>query len=349
MHTGSKNFCSKRIGISVPFRKPNLHMKKPLRLFPLISIFALVPVYSQEPCTQSALAQKPGLIRESKLRGSTYGLTPAEVARARATLTKIHQTIAAGYKPVGLVGDYSYHFSGGTTASTFGYSMYMLKYNCDPSSGDRSKFYIGTDTPTVVRIDANVINPLNFSATDYNDNTFRGYFFIRKLPQKVDGFYYLGDNPAGNAPQNQKEYTWLITYDDQLPFTTLTRKEYLLITKARLEKTKSENASTSKFYDQYLDRVNQALKKNEVELSRPAIVNRTEEELFTGFLEEGARGAYYAIRHNPAYYRKGAAKTTPQFFTIVYSVYEADPVYPLNINAVKRTLDLNLLKGMLGK
>ena len=167
-------------------------MKKTLILFPLISIFVLIPVRGQEPCTETALAQKPGLIRESKLRGSTPGLTPAEVARARATLTKIHQTIAAGYKPVGLVGDYSYHFSGGTTASTFGYSMYLLKYNCDPSSGDRTKFYIGTDTPTVVRIDANTINPLNFSASDYNDNTFRGYFFIRKLPQKVDGFYYLG-------------------------------------------------------------------------------------------------------------------------------------------------------------
>jgi len=172
---------------------------------------------------------------------------------------------------------------------------------------------------------------------------------MRDLPKKVNGFYYLGDNPAGNAPQGQKEYTWLVSYDDRLPFAVLSRKEFLLVTKARLEKTKSENGSNGSFYDQYLNRVNEYLKKSETELSRPAIINRSEEELFTGFLEEGARGAYYAIRHDPGYYRKGLPKSAAQFFTVVYSVYERDPVYANNIEALKTALDLNFLKGMLGK
>lgn len=324
-------------------------MRKTIILLPLILIFVSVPARGQGPCSQAALAQKPGLFRASKLSGSTGGLAPADVARARATLTKIHQSIAAGYQPSGVVGDYSYHFSGGPTAGSFGYSLYLLKYNCDPTGPDRSKFYIGTDTPTVVRIDANVINPLNLFGTDTTDNTFRGYLFMRSMPQKRDGFYYLGDNPAGNAIQGQKEYTWLVTYDDKLPFTVLTRKEFLLLTKARLEKTKTENGNNGAFYDQYLNRVNDHLNKSEAELNRPAIINRSEEELFTGFLEEGGRGAYYAIRHDPAYYRKGAPKSAAQFFTVVYSVYEGDPVYPNNIEAVKKALDLNFLKGMLGK
>ena len=71
---------------------------------------------------------------------------------------------------------------------------------------------------------------------------------MRSMPQKRDGFYYLGDNPAGNARQGQKEYTWLVTYDDKLPFTVLTRKEFLLLTKARLEKTKNENGNNSGIY-----------------------------------------------------------------------------------------------------
>ena len=321
-------------------------------LFTSLSVFfPLIAARGQEPCTPAALAQKPGILRASRLSGSTTGLSAAEVARARAGLTKIHQAIAASYKPIGLVGDYSYHFSGGPTAGTFGYSLYMLKYNCDPSSGDRSKFYIGTDTPTVVRIDANVIGPLSLFATDTSDNTFRGYLFMRKAPQKVDGFYYLGDNPAGNARQGQKEYTWLITYGDELPFTTLTRKEFLLLAKARLEKSIKENGNSSGFYNEYVKRVDEHLKKSEAELSRPAIINRADEERFTGFLEEGALGAYYAIRHNPDYYRKGLPKSAAQFYTVVYSVWEGDPipVYPDNIAAVKKALDLNLLKGMLGK
>ena len=326
-------------------------MKKTLILFPLILISLLHPARGQEPCTQAGLAQKPGLLRASKLSGSTGGLVPADVARARATLTRIHQSIAAGYRPSGVVGDYSYHFSGGTTAGTFGYSLYLLKYNCDATASDPSKFYIGTDTPTVVRIDANVINSFGLYGNDISDNTFRGYLFMRDLPKKVDGFYYLGDNPAGNAQRNQKEYTWLVTYDDQLPFTTLTRKEYLLLTKERLEKSIRENGNSGGFYDQYLNRVNEHLRKSEADLSRPAIINRSDEERFTGFLEEGARNAYYAIRHNPAYYRKGAPKSVAHFFTVVYSVYEGDPipVYLNNIEAVKKALDLNFLKGMLGK
>lgn len=325
-------------------------MIKALILAPVLLVSLLVPVAGQESCTEAALARKPGLLRESRLRGSTTGLTAADVARARASLTKIHQSIAAGYSPIGVVGDYSFHFSGGPTGGTFGYSMYMLKYNCDPSGGP-SKFYVGTDTPTVVRIDANVISPLGLFGSDTSDNTFRGYFFMRKAPQKVDGFYYLGDNPAGNAPKKQKESTWLVTYDDELPFTTLTRKEFLLLSKARLEKSITENGNSSGYYDPFVKRVDEYLKKSEAELNEPAIINRMEEERFTGFLEEGALGAYYAIRHNPAYYRKGLPKSAAQFYTVVYSTWEGDPipVYPDNIAAVKKVLDLNLLKGLLGK
>jgi hypothetical protein len=248
-----------------------------------------------------------------------------------------------------VVGDYSYHFSGGPTAGTFGYSLYLLKYNCDPSGADRSKFYIGTDTPTVVRIDANVINPINLFATDTADNTFRGYMFMRTLPKKVDGSYYLGDNPADTARGSQKEYTWLVTYDDQLPFTVLTRKEFLLLTKERLERSIKENGNSGGFYDEYVNRVNEHLRKSEADLNRPAIINRNDEERFTGFREEGTPGAYYAVRHDPAYYRKGVPRSAAQFFTVVYSVYEGDPVYLANIESVKKALDLNLLRGMLGK
>ena len=326
-------------------------MKNAFVLVLLILFSASITIRAQEACSEAALARKPGILRASRVSGSTGGLASADVARARATLTKIHQTIAAGYSPSGVVGDYSYRFSGGTTAGTFGYSLYLLKYNCDRSGSDPSKFYIGTDTPTVVRIDANVIHPLNLSAADTSDNTFRGYLFMRALPKKVDGFYYLGDNPAGNAPRNQKEHTWLITYDDQLPFTTLTRKEYLLLTKARLEKSVKDNGNSSGFYDQYLNRVNEHLRKSEAELAGLAIINRGDEERFTGFLEEGARGAFYAVRHNSAYYRKGLPRSAAQFYTVVYSVYEGDAtsVYPDNIEAIRKALDLNLLRGMLGK
>ena len=323
----------------------------PLYLLFLVSFHAVV-ANAQAPCTPDLLAQKPGSLRASRLSGSTPGMTAADVAKARSTLTRIHQTIAAGYRPIGVVGDYSFRFSGGTTGGTFGYSMYLLKYNCDKASPDPSKFYIGTDTPTVVRIDANAIHAINLLGSDTSDNTFRGHLFMATMPKKLaEGIYYLGDNPAAGFKEKQKEYTWLITYDDQLPFTVLTRKEYLLLTKQRLEKSIRENGNSSGYYTPFVGRVDEYLRKSDAELSRPAIVNRTEEERFTGFIEESARGAMYAIKHNPAYYHKALPKSAAQFFTVTYSVFEGDPVpvYPANIFAIKNALDLNVLRSMLGR
>jgi hypothetical protein len=314
-----------------------------------VILICLVSNSFGQNCTPEALAQKPGLLRASKLSGSTRGVSPTDLARERALLTNVHKMIAASYNPVGVVGEYSFRFSSGQTVDTFGYSLYLLRYNCDKNSADKSKFYIGTDTPTVVRIDANVINSLNLSAADITDNTFRGYLLMRNLPKKVDGAYYLGDNPDGDSRPNQKAYTYLITHSDALPFSVLTRKEYLLLTKARLEKSIKENGNSSGFYNEYVNRVEEHLRKSESELSQPAVVNRTDEERFTGFLREGERGAYFAIKHNPAYYRKGLPKSTAHFFTVVYSVYEGDkiPVYVDNINAVRKAVDFNVLKQML--
>jgi hypothetical protein len=320
----------------------------PISLATIVVCFSAAAL-AQAPCTSEALAQKPGALRASRLSGSTGGMSAADMARARATLTKIHQTLAAGYRPVGVVGDYSFKFSGGPTGSTFGYSLYLLKYNCDEATPDRSDHYIGTDTPTVVRIDANVINAFSLSGADTSDNTFRGFLYMRNIPKKVGGVYYLGDDPAGSFKEKQKEYTWLVTYGDEYPFTVLTRREYLLLTKERLQKSIRENGNSSGYYNEFVNRVDEYLRKSESELIFPAIVSRTDDERFTGFLQEGDRSAFYAIKHNPAYYRKGLPKSAAQFFTVTYSVYEGDPVYPANIDAVKKALDLNALRAMLGK
>jgi len=320
----------------------------PVSLVTIVVCFSAAAL-AQAPCTSETLAQKPGSLRASRLSGSTGGMSAADVARARATLTKIHQTLAAGYRPVGVVGDYGFKFSGGPTGSTFGYSLYLLKYSCEEATPDRSDHYIGTDTPTVVRIDANVINAFSLSSADTSDNTFRGFLYMRNVPKKVDGVYYLGENPSGSFKEKQKEYTWLVTYGDEYPFTVLTRREYLLLTKERLQKSIRENGNSSGYYNEFVNRVDEYLRKSESELIFPAIVSRTDDERFTGFLQEGDRSAFYAIKHNPAYYRKGLPKSAAQFFTVTYSVYEGDPVYPANIDAVKKALDLNALRAMLGK
>lgn len=312
-------------------------------------ITPLSAAYAQA-CTPAALAEKPGALRASKFPGSSRGVSAADLGRARATLGKVHQMVAASYDPVGVVGEYSFMFISKEAADAFGYTLFLLRYNCDASTADPSDFYIGTDTPTSVKINANLINAFDLFAGEPNDNTFRGYMLMRNLPRKVDGFYYLGDNPGGNARDTNKAHTWLVTYGDELPFSVLTRKEYLLITKARLEKAIGESGGSTSFYGQYLDRVNQQLGRSDAELGLPAIVNATDEERFTGFLNEGqGAAARVAVKHNPAYYKRGLPKSAPQFFTVVYAYPEGEKVYVDNIEALKKAVDLNALRGMLGK
>lgn len=334
----------------------NIAVRNGLLLFFLLVGF--VSVAQAQDCTKEALAQKPGAYRASTVVGSTPDVSRADLAREKAVLEKVHQIVTAGYTPMGVVAQYITHFDGGyenperiKVADTFGYSLYLLKYNCDTQSADKSQFYINAETPTILNIDANVINRLRLLSTDIADNSFRGYLLMAHRPTKVDGFYYLGNEFMGNTQSLQKEYTWVITYDDTLPFTYVTRKEFLLLSKARLEKTIQEDASSVGYYDQYMNRINEALQASEADLSQEAIINRSDEERFTGFLEEGEPMAYFAVKHNPAYYRKGLPLSAPQFFTVTYNVLEGDefPVYAANMNAVKQAVDFAALRDLLGK
>ena len=122
------------------------------------------------------------------------------------------------------------------------------------------------------------------------------------------------------------------------------------MTKSRLQKSIAEIGNSSGFYNEFVNRVNEYLKRPDQELSVPAIINRGDEERFTGFLNEGDRGAFFAIKHNPAYYKKGSPKSAPQFFAVVYDVWEGDavPVYVDNMNAIKKAVSFPALRDLLG-
>lgn len=328
--------------------------------FLILALVLLVPLSTlAQDCTEAALAQKAGSFKAGGAWGaSKKNVAQADLGRETATLTTIHRMITSGYSPVGVVGSYSYNFDGGIdpsgknkAADTFGYTMYLLKYVCDKNSPDKSKFYVNVATPTNLTIDANSINQYRLFASDISDNTFRGYLLMKNRPQKVNGFYFLGDQFSGDSQSKQKYYTWLITYDDSLPFSYVSRKEYLQLSRTRLQKTIQENGNETGFYNEYVKRIDDALKRPDPELSLPSIVLRNDEERFTGFVDEGTAGSTFLIKHNPAYYRKGLPKSAAQFFTVTFTVLEGDqiPVYVDNMNAIRKIVDFGALRNMLGK
>lgn len=311
-----------------------------------------------QDCTDEAVTRKPGVWKPG-IAGSARNVTAAELTKEKAVLANIHKMVTAGYKPVGVQALYSNSFTGpdpnsgkNWVAGMFAYNVYILKYECDPASADKSKYYVSTSSATNFSIAANVLYSLNnLYAADLADDDFRGYLKLVRMPQKKDGFYFMGEEVVGDGhlPKKIKEYRWLITYGDTLPFSYITRKEYLFLIKKKLEKTIATNGNSSGYYTRFMTKIDDWLKKPAAELDKPAICMWNDEESFTGFVEEGTKGSFIAVRPNMAYYRKKLPRSTPQFFSVVYKVAEGIPVYVDNIAAAQKAIDFTMLRNMLGK
>jgi hypothetical protein len=327
-------------------------MKKYLALYFSIAVMA-VSAYAQE-CSQEDLAQKPGTWKGGQ-QGSIHNVTAADLAKEKAVLSGIHKMVSSNYSPIGCEISYSTVFGKVPMegevykADPYYYAMYILRYLCDQNSADKSKYYVDISTPTTVNIVANAMYWLNsLYAANIPPDDFRGYLKLEVRPVKKDGYYFLS-NEKIDPKQEIVEYRWLITYNDTLPFTCLSRKEYLLIQRKRLEKSVKESPGSEKYMQKYFDRISEYLAKPESELSQDAICMWNDEERFEGFVEEGTRGSFIAVKPNLAYYKKNMPKSSPQFFTVVYKIAQGDPVFDANIAAIKEAVDFAKLRSILGK
>jgi len=309
--------------------------------------------FSQD-CSKELLRKKPGTWKAGQ-QGSITNVSTTDLVKEKAILTGIHKMISSNYKPTGCEISYSNVFGKTTVAGQnwigdpYYYALYVLRYLCDQQSTDKSKYYVDYSTPTTVNITANAMYWLNsLYASNLPPDDFRGYLKLTKRPEKKDGYYFMGEEKVDyNSPIY--EYRWLITYNDTLPFSYLSRKEYLLIQKKRLEQAAKDNPTEKAYLDTYFKNISNYLTNPETELSKPAICMWNDEERFEKFVEEGTRGSFIAVKPNLAYYHKKLPKSSPQFFTVVYKVSKDDLVFEENISNIKQAIDFATLKSMLGK
>lgn len=317
-----------------------------------LAIFSVISSRAQD-CTKELLKQKPGTWKAG-MKGSIVNVSVADLAKEKAVTAAIHKMVNTVYSPKGCQILYGTTFgksmATGQTwiADPYYYSMYILRYLCDQQSKDKTKYYVDHATPTTVNIIANAIYSLNtLYAADLGDD-FRGYLKLTKKPEKKDGYYFMGEEKVDyNSPIYESR--WLITYNDTLPFSYLSRKEYLLIQKKRLEKTMKDNPGEKVYLDKYFKNISDYLTKPETELSKPAICMWNDEERFEKFVEEGVKGSFIAVKPNLEYYHKKLPKSSPQFFTVVYKISKDDDVFEENMEAIKNAVDFTTLKNMLGK
>jgi hypothetical protein len=327
-----------------------------MRYIILFSILLFSIHLPAQDCTKELLRQKPGTWKAGP-QGSIANVSAADLSKEKAVVAAIHKMVSTHYDPTGCQVSYSTVYgknpAAGQTwiADPYYYAMYILRYICDGNSKDRSKYSVEYSTPTTVNVTANVFYPLNtlYAADPVDD--LRGYLKLKERPVKKDGYYFMGEEIVGDygTASEIKEYSWLITYNDTLPFIDLSQKEYLLIQKKRLEKAIKESPGEKAYLDTYVNTINNYLAKDESELSKPAICMWNDEERFEKFVGEGTKGSFIAVRTNPDYYHKKLPKSSPQFFTVVYKISKGDAVFEDNMKAIKKAVDFAALKNMLGK
>jgi hypothetical protein len=323
----------------------------------LLSIAFISFLTSAQDCTPEILAKKAGTWKAGQ-QGSIHNVSATDLVKEKLVIAGIHQMVNTKYNPKGCQISYSNVYGKelgagqNWIADPYHYSMYILRFICDGNSKDKSKYYVDYSTPTTVDITANVIFSLNnLYASNIPDDDFRGYLKLKQKPQKIDGYYFMGEEVVGDngTAYEIKESRWLITYSDTLPFYYVSRKEYLLIQKKRLEKSIKENSGDKGYSNKFINNINEYLKMPEVELNKPAICMWNEEERFEKFVDEGTKGSFISVKPNLDYYHKKLPKSSPQFITVVYTLAAGDPVFEENISNIKKAVDFAVLKSMLGK
>jgi hypothetical protein len=322
-----------------------------------ILVTSLALFAEAQPCSQEELATQAGSFKAG-MPGSIRNVTPADLTRERATLSKLHRSISSSYQPTGAQVSYAYVFgkhlpaARNWVADPYHLSYYILRYRCEPVPKAGKTFYVDVSTPTTVTICANTIYALNnLYAAELDAEDSRGYLLLDRKPERKNGAWFLGDVVVGDRWTDHEihEYRWLITYSDTLPFTILTRREYLHAVKKRIDREVQRAPDRSDEYRVYLQRVNEYLGHDAGDLAQPAYVRINDEERFNGFLDEAEGRGYYPVVPNMAYYRKKLPASTPQFFSVVYKISKGDPVFESNIANLQKAIDFENLRRLLGK
>lgn len=357
-----------------------MNVFKRLLAFITFGLLALNPAYPQD-CDPAELAKIPGTFKAG-IPGSTSPLTKTELDKQREILTQIHKKVSGDFSPTGLEISYSnslgFNPANGANwiANPYYYGMYFLKYVCGKSNRNDRHYQPEVSSNTQTFISINYLwspnGPRSMYAADLPDDEKDRYFWVRSFPEKQsEGIYtwiILDEND-----RNQKEFIWLITKNDRLPFRPFTRREFiehhlpkmelylkeLIDLRSQFDPNESEN--NKEFYNNFSRSINEQQKAignfknlltdlNPEELEMPAVIDSGQgNEEFRGFKKPGEKFTLQLVAYDRSYFDASLPKWAPQFICITFTHDTKNPVYISNVNRLAEVLDLGFFKSLLEK
>jgi len=191
----------------------------------LFTISLLVALSSSaQDCTDESLLQKTGTWKESS--NALSGIAAADLAREKKVVAAIHTMIKSKYMPMGV----NARFNGGYTrpepnmqGNGYSYSIMAFGYYCD---GNIIK--TEGETSTYFEIAANIFDSEIYDTAQGDRSLAEGFNVMHNLPVEKDGYWYFKEIDANlGFGIMGKSCAWLITYDGKLPYTYVTKKEFL--------------------------------------------------------------------------------------------------------------------------
>jgi hypothetical protein len=192
----------------------------------IILVMSVLSVSSlAQDCTPAGLLQKSGTWKEG-MKGSTAGLLASDLSRQRAVVAALHTMIKSKYTPVGVVADFGGSYGSpqpSMPANSYGYSIFPLNYFCEGST-----IQTAHETSTHFSIDINSFDAEIYESAQGDRARAEGFNAMPDMPSKKDGYYIFNETDVSlGFGMGGKRKMWLVTYDGKLPWSYVSKKEFL--------------------------------------------------------------------------------------------------------------------------
>jgi hypothetical protein len=321
----------------------------------LMALYASLNAYSQD-CTQALASQKPGIWKEG-MKGSVSGIPAADLEKERKVVAAIHLLVKSKYSPTGVEADYNGSYDRPDSeipVNIYDYNIYFLHYICEGN-------VIKTDheTSTSLTVSANRFDSKIYEKPDENNLPGEGFYSIKKMPVEKDGNYFFDEKASLGMGATGKSRTWLITRDNKLPFTYVTKKEFLekqknmlilAMPKAIEGSNQNFKTKTEQDFNKALAKIESLMKTTSGESEQPAIVKQDPNDYLSFlFTTNDDPFSKVLIKPNPGYFNSKLPKSSPQFIVVNITGDEKEPVAAKVMMEVIGVLDFNALRSMLDK
>jgi hypothetical protein len=330
-----------------------------------------------QPCQESALAASPGQWKPG-MKGSTQGISPADLNREQAAVSLVIDMFRKNYIPHGINVTYGGAYDrpdpdqpdGVRTGNSWYAYFYLLRRICD-SKGNLAEEH---ETSSSVNIQ---FNGLEYPSTFFvqvnpgeEDHASDVFASIPRRWTQSNGIWVIVDTTTGGFQVPITRYRYLVTKDGKLPFTYMSKKEYAEKCRSyfqrKIQQVENSNRNPSAaeaayarksvedaraFFGKSIRTIDAFLNTSPPSvLGESATVrNGAPGEEFLGFLDANDRYVRWVVRPDKDYYDATLPLSSPQVITAIFFIDEKQPAYVKAREEMMKSLDIPLLRSMLGK